>query len=141
MTIAWSKRPTYEEVLETLDTDYKVKLPDRSAVSFYDSFAMGQFREMQQQITFEDKDGVTQTLQRHTASTATETLGVFLAPDGNSKVQRKKMEYVCEEISTPLAQQLEVRAKSGEVMTMEIINKPVAFSKFEYEPVICQRQI
>ena len=57
------------------------------------------------------------------------------------KVQRKKMEYVCEEISTPLAQQLEVRAKSGEVMTMEMINKPVAFSKFEYEPVICQRQI
>ena len=51
MTIAWSKRPTYEEVLKTLDTDYKVKLPDRSAVSFYDSFAMGQFREMQQQIT------------------------------------------------------------------------------------------
>ena len=51
MTIAWSKRPTYEEVLKTLDADYKVKLPDRTAVSFYDSFAMGQFREMQQQIT------------------------------------------------------------------------------------------
>jgi len=57
------------------------------------------------------------------------------------KVQRKKLEYVCEEASTHLAQQLEHRAKSGEVMTMEVINKPVAFSKFEYEPVICQRQI
>ena len=50
MTIPWTKRPTYEEVVKTLDTDFKVKLPDRTAVSFYDSFAMGQFREMQQQI-------------------------------------------------------------------------------------------
>ena len=51
MTIGWSKVPTYEEVLKTVDKDFKVKLPDRTALSFYDSFAMGQFREMQQQIT------------------------------------------------------------------------------------------
>ena len=50
MTIGWSKVPTYEEVLKTVDKDFKVKLPDRTALSFYDSFAMGQFREMQQQI-------------------------------------------------------------------------------------------
>merc|ERR1739842_175502 len=57
------------------------------------------------------------------------------------KVQRKKLEYVCEEASTHLAQQLEHRAKSGEVMTMEVMTSMAAFSKFEYEPVICQRQI
>ena len=50
MTIGWEKVPTYEEVLKTVDKDFKVKLPDRTALSFYDSFAMGQFREMQQQI-------------------------------------------------------------------------------------------
>ena len=50
MTIPWTKRPTHEEVLKTVDKDFKVKLPDRTALSFYDSFAMGQFREMQQQI-------------------------------------------------------------------------------------------
>merc|ERR1711934_483549 len=32
------------------------------------------------------------------------------------KVQRKVLEYVCEEASTPLAQQLEQRAKSGEIL-------------------------
>lgn len=57
------------------------------------------------------------------------------------KVQRKVLEYVCEEASTPLAQQLEQRAKSGEILTLEVINKPVSFSKIEYEPVTCQRQI
>merc|ERR1711935_1238398 len=36
------------------------------------------------------------------------------------KVQRKVLEYVCEEASTPLAQQLEQRAKSGEILTLEI---------------------
>merc|ERR1711862_419472 len=56
-------------------------------------------------------------------------------------VQRKTLEYVCEEASTPLAQQLEQRAKSGEILTLEIINKPVSFSKMEFEPVTCQRQI
>ena len=32
-----------------MDKDYKVRLPDRVALQFYDSFAMTQFREMQQQ--------------------------------------------------------------------------------------------
>jgi hypothetical protein len=57
------------------------------------------------------------------------------------KVQRKLLEYVCEEAGTPLAQQLEQRAKSGEILTLEVINKPVSFSKIEYEPVTCKRQI
>ena len=43
----WTKRPTYEEVLGELERDYVVKLPDRVALNFYDSFAMGQFREQQ----------------------------------------------------------------------------------------------
>ena len=45
----WSKRPTYEEILRDMETDYKVKLPDRVALQFYDSFAMTHFREMQEQ--------------------------------------------------------------------------------------------
>ena len=45
----WSKRPTYEEILRDMETDYKVKLPDHVALQSYDSFAMTQFREMQQQ--------------------------------------------------------------------------------------------
>ena len=44
----WSKRPTYEEILRDLEKDYKVKLPDRVALQFYDSFAMTKFRELQQ---------------------------------------------------------------------------------------------
>ena len=39
MSIHGTKRPTYEEILADLDKDYKVKLPDRVAVNFYDSFA------------------------------------------------------------------------------------------------------
>ena len=49
-TVEWSKRPTYEQILRDIDTDYKVKLPDRTAVQFYDSFAMSEFRNMQQEI-------------------------------------------------------------------------------------------
>ena len=45
----WSNRPTYEEILRDMETDYKVRLPDRVALQFYDSFAMTQFIEMQQQ--------------------------------------------------------------------------------------------
>ena len=47
----WSKRPTYEEILRDMEKDYKVKLPDRVALQFYDSFAMAKFRELQQQTT------------------------------------------------------------------------------------------
>ena len=49
-TVEWSKRPTYEQILRDIDKDYKVKLPDRTAVHFYDSFAMSEFRNMQQEI-------------------------------------------------------------------------------------------
>ena len=34
-----------------LDKDYKVKLPDRVAVNFYDSFAHTQFQQMQNAIS------------------------------------------------------------------------------------------
>merc|ERR1711978_555307 len=44
----WGNRPTYEEILRDLEKDYKVKLPDRVALQFYDSFAMTKFRELQQ---------------------------------------------------------------------------------------------
>ena len=51
MSIHWTKRPTYEEIVRDLEKDYKVKLPDRVALSFYDSFAHAQFQQMQNQIS------------------------------------------------------------------------------------------
>ena len=51
MSINWTKRPTYEEILADLDQDCKVKLPNRVAVNFYDSFAHTQFQQMQSQIS------------------------------------------------------------------------------------------
>ena len=51
MSIHWTKRPTYEELIKDLEKDYKVKLPDRAALSFYDSFAHTQFQQMQHNIS------------------------------------------------------------------------------------------
>ena len=39
-----------------------------------------------------DKDEVTQPLQQHEASTGKETLGVFLAPDGNNTAAKQALE-------------------------------------------------
>ena len=47
----WTKHPTYEEILRDMEKDYKVSLPDRVALQFYDSFAMTKFREMQEATT------------------------------------------------------------------------------------------
>ena len=51
MSIHWTKRPTYEEIIKDLEKDYKVKLPDRVALSFYDSFAHTQVQQMQHNIS------------------------------------------------------------------------------------------
>ena len=37
--------------MRDLEKDYKVKLPDRAALNFYDSFAHTQFQAMQNQIS------------------------------------------------------------------------------------------
>ena len=47
----WTKKPTYEEVLQQLEKDNKIKLPNRVALQFYDSFAMSKSREQQQMLT------------------------------------------------------------------------------------------
>jgi hypothetical protein len=57
------------------------------------------------------------------------------------KVQPKMLEYACEEASHPLIQGLQQRAKSGEVLSLELSKKPTTFSKIAYEPVLCERQI
>merc|ERR1712200_250703 len=57
------------------------------------------------------------------------------------KVQPRMLEYACEETSNPLVPGLEQRAKSGEVLNLELMNKPTTLSKIAYEPVLCQRQI
>jgi hypothetical protein len=57
------------------------------------------------------------------------------------KVTRKTVQYVCVDAPSQLAQQLEQRAKAGESVSMDIQGKSVAFSKTEYEPVVCQRDL
>ena len=46
MRIDWVKRPTYEEIVRDLEKDYRVKLPDRVALSFFDSFAYILYQDM-----------------------------------------------------------------------------------------------
>ena len=43
----WRKVPTYDEVLGHLETDYKVKLPQRVALHLYASFVYNKFQENQ----------------------------------------------------------------------------------------------
>ena len=42
----WTKRPTFGDVVSQVQAYYKVTLPARTSLTFYDSFAMSQFREM-----------------------------------------------------------------------------------------------
>ena len=50
MRIHWEKKRTYEEIIQDLEKDHKVKLPDRSTLNFYHPFAHTQFQQMQQSI-------------------------------------------------------------------------------------------
>ena len=54
------KKPTYSEILSSIERDEdKIQVPERAALTFWDSFAMGQYKEMLensaagQQATFE----------------------------------------------------------------------------------------
>ena len=41
------RKPTYSEVLNLIEADAdKIKLPERTGLEFWDSFAMGQYHEM-----------------------------------------------------------------------------------------------
>ena len=42
----WPKAPKYEDVVRAIEKDYKVKLPERTALTFWDSFAMSHYRDM-----------------------------------------------------------------------------------------------
>ena len=42
----WTRVPKYEEVARAIQKDYKVELPERTALTFWDSFALGQYRDM-----------------------------------------------------------------------------------------------
>eukprot|EP00975_Prorocentrum_lima_P001510 326144-Prorocentrum_lima.AAC.1 len=42
----WTKAPKYEDVVRAIEKDYRVKLPERTALTFWDSFAMGHYRDM-----------------------------------------------------------------------------------------------
>ena len=40
-------KPTYSEILSSIERDEdKIELPERTALTFWDSFAMGQYKEM-----------------------------------------------------------------------------------------------
>ena len=41
----WYTVPKYEDVVKAIQKDYKVKLPERTALQFWDSFACSQLRE------------------------------------------------------------------------------------------------
>ena len=43
------KKPTYTEILNLIEQDAdKIELPERIGVQFFDSFAMGQYKQMLQ---------------------------------------------------------------------------------------------
>ena len=42
----WTRVPKYDEVARAIQKDYKVKLPERTALTFWDSFALGRYRAM-----------------------------------------------------------------------------------------------
>ena len=46
----WYKVPTYAEVVQAIDKDYKVKLPKRTSLEIWDSFAMSQYKEQVAQL-------------------------------------------------------------------------------------------
>lgn len=54
------------------------------------------------------------------------------------EAQRKRVQYVCMTYPSLKAQQLEQRAKAGENLDTELNPMPVAFSKMEYEPIVCK---
>ena len=41
----WHTNATYEEVVQAIGKDYKVKLPKRTSLEVWDSFAMSQYKE------------------------------------------------------------------------------------------------
>ena len=59
------KKPTYNEILDLIERDEdKVELPERIGVQFFDSFAMGQYKEMLQ----ESAAGTQAVAERHGCS-------------------------------------------------------------------------
>ena len=41
------KKPTYSEILSSIERDAdRIELPERTALTFWDSFAMGQYKTM-----------------------------------------------------------------------------------------------
>ena len=43
------KKPTYSQLLSSIERDEdRIELPERTALTFWDSFALGQFQEMLQ---------------------------------------------------------------------------------------------
>ena len=56
------------------------------------------------------------------------------------QVQMRRIQYVCYNNNSKVAQQLEQRARSGETLEIPTFGQSIAFSKIEYEPTKCQRQ-
>ena len=56
-TELWHKRPTYADIVKEVANEFPVKLPERAALHFYDSFAMTKFREMQAGIDHTQSEG------------------------------------------------------------------------------------
>ena len=53
----WHKNATYEDVVAAINKDYKVTLPKRTSLEIWDSFAMSQFKEMQAELSENQRAG------------------------------------------------------------------------------------
>ena len=56
-TRLWHKNATYEEVVQSIQKDYKIKLPKRTSLEIWDSFAMSQYKEMQAELSERQQAG------------------------------------------------------------------------------------
>ena len=65
----WHKVPTYAEVVQAINKDYKVKLPARTSLQVWDSFAMSQYKEPVCSCSSKDPAVAIRFLQRPSRAT------------------------------------------------------------------------
>ena len=53
----WHNNATYEEVVQSVQKDYTLKLPKRTSLEIWDSFAMSQYKEMQAELSDRQQAG------------------------------------------------------------------------------------
>ena len=72
----WREVPTYGEIVRAIQKDFKVKLPARTALTFWDSFAMSQYRDMVAGLQSDDAAGREHAEMQGAVAQAAEEEGV-----------------------------------------------------------------